>query len=106
MIQEKEQLAFCMNVSVTETWHNRLCYCYLRVILLLKEEKRTTRQPTYVYHLLCVQAFQFGMQNRKSSRKETCRTSQRLQLISIDVEASQRTPPLNGSLYDVILIDN
>lgn len=84
----------------------QICHCHLQALLLLKKEDMKRRLPTLVDHIPSCHAFSFGMQNRKSFTKETWRTSQRLQMIPIDVEGPQRTLPLYGSLYYVILIEN
>ena len=57
---EKEQLAYSMKASVTETFHKRLGHCHLQALLLLQKEDMTRGLPTLVDHLPSCQAYQFG----------------------------------------------
>jgi len=103
---EEEQTAYVSYVSSTELWHKRLGHCHIQRMLNMEKKDMTRGLPVLSNHLPNCNACQFGKQHRLPFPKTTWRASQKLQLIHTDVAGPQRTPPLQGSLYFILFIDD
>ena len=103
---EEKQAAYPVVGNNAEIWHKRLGHFHHTTILNMQRKELVDGIPHLESELLSCKACQYGKQARLPFQKYAWRATEKLQLIHTDLAGPQRTPPLKGSKYYIIFIDD
>ncbi|RVW82656.1 Retrovirus-related Pol polyprotein from transposon RE1 [Vitis vinifera] len=104
---EDEQIVASQHENNTMLWHKRLGHFHHNVVLYMKKNQIVEGLPDLEEELPICAACQYGKQTRLPfPQKATWKSTQKLQLVHIDVSGPQKTPSLKGSKYYIAFIDD
>jgi len=103
---EEEYSTFQTKLTDMEVWHKRLGHCHQQRMISMKKHDSVRGVPKFTDFPSNCSACQYGKPSRKPFQKSTWRSTQKLQLIHIDVAGPLSTPSIKGSRYYILFIDD